>query len=196
MKTLAFGAFALATLAGSAAAAQTPAAAAPTGPVIPGVCFYHHDRLLAVSTAGQSLVAGIQRIQQEVDAELQPYAQHIQTEGQALQQGQGTIPQDQFAQREQALGARIQEGRVLQQTRENEIRYTLAVQRQTIERAADPIVAALYGERGCGILLRAESVMHANPQMDITEAAIQRLNQALPALPAFSRMAVPAQPAQ
>ena len=39
--------------------------------------------------------------------------------------------------------------------------------------------------------------MRANPQMDLTDEAIQRLNAALPALPAFSRMAVPAQqPAQ
>ncbi|NJC42254.1 outer membrane protein [Brevundimonas alba] len=193
MKTLAFGAFALAMLAGSAAAAQDQG---NFGPALPGVCFYHHDRVLAVSTAGQSLISGIQRIQQEVDTELQPHAQYIQGEVQALQQGRTTIPQDQLAQREQAVNQRIQDARALQQTRENEVRYTLSVQRQTIDQAADPIIMALYTERGCGILLRAETVMRANPQMDLTEAVIQRLNAALPTLPAFSRMAVPAQPAQ
>lgn len=192
MKILAFGAFAVAMLAGSAAAAQNQ----NFGPAIPGVCVYHHDRLLAQSTAGQSLVAGVQRLQQEVQTELAPYEQFIQTEGQALQQGQASIPQDQLQQRAQALDTRYREFEGLRQTRTAEMRYTLAYQRDQIGQAADPILAALYAERGCGILLTADAVMRANPQMDITEAAIQRLNAALPSLPAFSRMPVPAQPAQ
>ena len=113
MKTLAFGAFAVAMLAGSAAAAQTP----NLGPVVPGVCIYHHDRLLAQSTAGQSLVSGIQRLSQEVATELAPYEQFINTETQALQQGQATIPQDQLQQRARDLEARYREFQTLSQTR-------------------------------------------------------------------------------
>jgi Skp family chaperone for outer membrane proteins len=192
MKTIAFGAFAVAMLAGSAAAAQNQ----NFGPVVPGVCVYHHDRLMAQSTAGQSLVTGVQRLQQEIQSELAPYEQFIQTEGQALQQGQASIPQDQLQQRAQALDARYREFEGLRQTRTAELRYTLAYQQQQIGQAVDPILGALYAERGCGILLSADAVMRANPQMDITEAAIQRLNAALPSLPAFSRMPVPAQPAQ
>lgn len=192
MKTLAFGAFALAMLAGSAAAAQDQ----NFGPAIPGVCVYHHDRLLAQSTAGQSMITGMQRLQQEVAAELQPYAQFIQTEGQALQQGRATIPAAQLAEREQALQQRYQQAGALEQQRDGELRYTLAMQRQTIGQAADPIVQALYTERGCGILFSRDAVMRSNPTMDLTDAAIQRLNTALPTLPAFTRMAVPAQQAQ
>lgn len=192
MKTLAFGAFALAMLAGSAAAAQDQ----NFGPAIPGVCIYHHDRLMAQSTAGQSMVAGLQRLQTEVSTELAPFEQYIQTEGQALQQGQASIPQDQLQQRARDLDGKYREFEALRQTRTGELRYTLAYQQQQIGQAVDPILAALYAERGCGILLSADAVMRANPQMDLTEAAIQRLNTALPSLPAFSRMAVPAQPAQ
>ena len=187
MKTLALGAFALAMLAGTSAAAQDN-----FGPAIPGVCVYHHDRLLAQSTAGQSVQTGMQRLQQEVQAELAPYEQFIQTEGQALQQGRGTIPQDQFATREQALATRYQEARNLAQTREGELRYTQAMQLQAIAQAADPVILALYNERGCGILISREGVMRVNPAMDLTEAAIQRVNTALPSL-SFSRMQVPVQ---
>ena len=192
MKTLALGAFALAMLAGSAAAAQDQ----NFGPAIPGVCVYHHDRLLAQSTAGQSVQTGMQRLQQEVQAELAPYEQFIQTESQQLQQGRGTIPQADFATREQALATRYQEARNLAQTREGELRYTQAMQLQQIAQAADPIILALYTERGCGILISRESVLRVNPTMDLTEAAVQRVNAALPSL-SFSRMPVPAQqPAQ
>ena len=192
MKTLAFGVFAVALLAGSAAAAQTP----NMGPVVPGVCVYHHDRLIAQSTAGQSLVARIQPLSQEVATQLAPYEQFIQTETQALQQGQASIPQDQLQQRARDLETRYREFQTLSQTRSGELRYTLGYQQNEIAKAANPIVEALYTERGCGILLSADTVLRANPQMDLTEAAIQRLNTALPSLPAFSRMQVPAQPAQ
>ncbi|WP_298743213.1 OmpH family outer membrane protein [uncultured Brevundimonas sp.] len=192
MKTLALGAFALAMLTASAASAQDQ----NFGPAIPGVCVYHHDRLLAQSTAGQSVAAGMQRLGQEVQTELAPFEQFVQGEVQALQQGRSTIPQDQFAQREQALNTRVQEARQLAQTRDNELRYTQAVQLQQIAEAADPVILALYAERGCGILISRETVLRVNPAMDITEAAIQRVNAALPSL-SFTRMAVPAQqPAQ
>ena len=70
------------------------------------------------------------------------------------------------------------------------------MQLQQITQAADPIILALYTERGCGILISRESVLRVNPSMDITEAAIQRVNAALPSL-SFTRMPVPAQqPAQ
>jgi outer membrane protein len=191
MKILAFGAFALATLAGSAAAAQDQ----NFGPAIPGVCTYHHERLLAQSTAGQSVQAGMQRLQQEVQAELAPYEQYIQTEGQRLQQGRASMAAADFASAEQALNTRYQEARTLAQTRDTELRYTQGMQLQQIAQAADPIILALYVERGCGILIARDSVMRVNPGMDITEAAIQRVNTALPSL-SFSRMPVPAQPAQ
>ncbi len=188
MKTLALGAFTIAMLAGSAAVAQDQ----NFGPAIPGVCVYHHDRLLAQSTAGQAVQAGMQRLQQEVQTELAPYEQYIQTESQALQQGRASIPQDQFASREQALATRYQDARNLAQTREGELRYTQAMQLQAIAQAADPIILALYNQRGCGILLARDGVMRVNPSMDLTEAAIQQVNTALPSL-SFTRMAVPAQ---
>jgi len=199
MKMLAIGAFALASLTATSALAQTPAQNAPAnpGPVIPGVCIYNHQRLLAQSTAGQSLVSGMQRLQTEVQGELAPYSQAIQTEAQALEQGAATIPADQRQQRGQALQQRYQEAQQLAQTRENELRYTDMMQRQSIAQQADPILAAVYVERGCGLLLAREStVLFANPQMDITDTVIQRVNTALPSL-SFNRMPVPVQqPAQ
>jgi Outer membrane protein len=193
MKTLLFSTLALAALAvaGSASAQDIP-----TGPAIPGVCIYNHEGLMVRSTAGQSLQAGMQRIQGEVQAELLPYEQFIQTEGTALQQGAATIPQEERQQRGQALNVRVREYQQLVQTRETELRYTQAVQARTIAEAAEPIVAAQYGARGCGILFAREAtVLHANPSMDITDAVIQQLNTTLPSL-SFTRMTPPADAAQ
>ena len=80
MKLFAIGAFALASLAAGSAAAQAQAPANP-GPVLPGICVFHNDRLLAQSMAGQSVQVGMQRLITEVQGELAPYAATLQTEG-------------------------------------------------------------------------------------------------------------------
>jgi Skp family chaperone for outer membrane proteins len=192
MKALIIAASAVASLIATTASAQQAAAPQNPGPVVPGVCVYYNARLLAQSAAGQAVEARMQQLAQEVQGELQPYATTIQTEAQALQAGASSIPADQLQQRRQQLQQRAQEAQQLEATRENELRYTLAMQRQAITEAVSPILTALYQERGCGLLLDRESVFMMNPAMDVTDMAIQRLNTALPTL-SFNRMPVPAQ---
>ncbi|MCY1553060.1 Outer membrane protein (OmpH-like) [compost metagenome] len=96
-------------------------------------------------------------------------------------------------QRRQALQQRIQEAQQLEATRDNELRYTLGQQRQKISEAIEPILVAVYQEKGCGIMLDRESVFIMNPAMEVTDTVIQRLNAQLPTL-SFNRMTVPAQP--
>lgn len=192
MKLFAIGAFAIASLAASAALAQTQGPANP-GPAIPGVCVYFNQQALAQSTVGQAVQTRMEQLAQEVQGEIAPYAQQLQTEYQALQAGASTIPADQLNQRRQALQQRAQEAQQLEQTRDNELRYTLAEQRKKISEAIEPILVAVYQEKGCGIMIDRESVFVMNPAMDVTPLVIQRLNAALPTL-SFNRMPVPAQP--
>lgn len=189
--TLTLALAALATLAAGAASAQTAGPADP-GPVIPGVCVYHNERVISQSTAGQALNSGMQRLFEEVRGELQPYAASIETEAQALAQGQASIPAAEMQQRRQQLQQRLQEAQQLEQQRDAELRYTRAVQLQAIAQAVDPIIVTVYQERGCGLLLDRESVYVMNPAMDVSDVVIQRLNGALPTL-SFSRLAVPAE---
>lgn len=189
MKLFAIGAFALASLAAGSAAAQTQAPANP-GPVIPGVCVFHNDRLLAQSTAGQAVQSGMQRLLAEVSGELQPYATTIQTEAQQLQQGGAAA--DPTGQRRQALQQRAQEAQQLEQRRQAELQYTQQIQIRAIAQAADPILVAIYQERGCGMLVDRSAIYVYNPAMDVTDLVIQRLNTALPTL-SFNRLEVPAE---
>lgn len=192
MKTLLLGALAALTMAGTAVAQD----ALPTGPAIPGVCIYDHEGLLRQSTAGQSLQAGMQRIQAEILAELQPYEQYIQGEQTALQQGAATMSAEERQRRGQDLNVKVREYQALLQTRETEMRFTQAVQSRQIMAAAEPLVAAQYGARGCGILFAREAtVLHANPSMDITNAVVEQLNTTLPSL-SFTRMTPPPEAAQ
>lgn len=192
MKLIALGAFALAALTAGTASAQSQTPPPLThGPVVTGVCIYSPQALLASSTAGQSLASGLQRLAQEVQGELAPYSAALETEAAALQQGGQAADPD--GSRARAWQQRLQEAQQLEQTRTNELRYTERLQTQTIVTAARPIVAALYAERGCSVLLDGNTILAANPAMDITPMAVQRLNQALPSLPAFNRSPVPAE---
>jgi Skp family chaperone for outer membrane proteins len=193
MKLFALGAFALVSLAAGSAAAQAQGPA-NQGPVIPGVCVFHSERMLAQSTAGQSVQTGMQRLITEVQGELQPYGAAIQTEAQQLQQGGAAA--DPQGTRRQVLQQRAQEAQQLEQTRQQELQYTQAMQVRAINQAADPILNAVYQERGCGLMLDRSGVFAFNQSMDVTDLVIQRLNTALPSL-SFNRMPVPAQaPAQ
>lgn len=135
----------------------------------------------------------MQRLLTEVQGELAPYASAIETELNALQQGGQAADPD--GSRRTALQARAQEAQQLEQTRRNELQYTQSMQLQAIGAAAEPIVIALYQERGCSLLLNRTAVFSANPAMDITPTAIERLNAALPSL-SFTRMTPPVQPQQ
>ena len=189
MKLFAIGAFALASMAAGSAAAQAQAPANP-GPVLPGVCVFHSERLLATSTAGQSVRAGMQRLVTEVQGELAPYGASLQTEAQALQQGGQAADPD--GSRMRAWQARAQEAEQLQQRRQAELQFTQQTQLRAIDLAAEPILGAVYQERGCGLLLDRSAVYISNPAMDVTDVVIQRLNTALPSL-SFNRLEVPAQ---
>lgn len=172
----------------SAQAAAAQSQLTNPGPEIPGVCVYHNERMLAQSSAGQSLNQGMQRLVQEVQGELEPYASSIQTEAQAIQ----ALPEEQRGERVQALQQRIQEAQQLEQTRDVELRYTRAQQINAIATAVDPIIVAVYQERGCGLLLDREGVYVMNPAMDITDTVIERLNGQLSSL-SFSRQSPPVQ---
>lgn len=192
MKLFAIGAFALASLAAGSAAAQAQAPANP-GPVLPGVCVFHNDRLLAQSTAGQSVQTGMQRLVTEVQGELAPYGASLQTEAQALQQGGQAADPD--GSRARTWQQRVQEAQQLEQRRQAELQYTQQMQVRTIAQAADPILVAVYQERGCGLLLDRSAVYIFNPAMDVTDIVIQRLNTALPSV-TFNRLEVPVQQQQ
>ncbi|OGN44325.1 MAG: hypothetical protein A2623_04575 [Caulobacterales bacterium RIFCSPHIGHO2_01_FULL_70_19] len=197
MKILATSALAIAAVlfAGSAQAqAQQPTV--QHGAPIAGLCALNLQGVFARSTAGQGLNARLQELQQEIAGELAPYQQTIEAEDQALSTSGASLPEAERQQRTQALQQRFAEFQQLRQTRLQELEYTEFMQRRALGAAVDPIVAAVYQERGCSILLNRAEVFYLNPQMEISELVLQRLNQQLPSLPAFNRMPVPVQQQQ
>ena len=193
MKTLAYGAFALALMAAGSAAAQTAQTPITHGAPVAGVCVLNLEGVIRASSAGQGVAARMQALQQEVTTELAPYQATIQQEDAALVQAGASLPADQRQQRAQALQARYTEYQQLGQTRERELQYTGQMQQRALFAAADPIIASIYQSHGCSILLDRSSVYLTNPAMDISETVLQQLNSQVASLPNFNRMTVPVQ---
>ena len=195
MKLFALTAFAVAAMAATTASAQSQRPQ-NLGPVIPGVCVFDPQRAVLQSTAGQAVQGRMRELSQEVAGEISPFYESIQSGLTALQQGAAAMSQEQRDGQAAQLQQRYQEAQQLEQNRQAELRYTLSEQLKLIGAAADPIMVTVYQERGCGLLLNAESIIEMNSAMDITEAVIQRLNASYPGSRAFNRMPVPVQTQQ
>ncbi|HEY1224251.1 MAG TPA: OmpH family outer membrane protein [Brevundimonas sp.] len=195
MKLFALTAFAAAALVASTASAQTQPASNP-GPVIPGMCVLNLEGVLGISVPGQAMAARMRELRAEVNGEVGPYYQAVQTGLNTLQQGAAAMSQQDRDQQSQLLRQRYEEAQQLEQTREQELAYTGQEQLKVMAAAAKPIIEAVYAERGCGMLLSSDTVINMNPAMDISETVLQRVNAQIQPNRTFARMAVPVQQPQ
>lgn len=165
--------------AGAAKTAPAAPAAAPTlttGPAIPGVCIYSGDRAILSSTVGKFVLTRIQTIEAQANAELTAEKNAIVAEGKTLEGQRATLPQEQLEQKALQLNQR---GQALQRKAQQRGREIEATQQKALSRVNDelqPIVRDVFQQRACSLLLDANAVMLGNPAMDITDAAVVKLN--------------------
>ena len=187
---------ALATALALPAAAQQAAAPAPArpsnpGPAIAGVCVFDEHRALLTSAAGKAYTARMQQLGQAVDAELRPQRTTLETEANAFNSQQASLTADVRTQRAQALQTRVNAYQTLVQTRQAELAETERTQIRRIATEMQPVIAQVYVQRGCGLMLDRGSVVYANPAMEVTDAVVTGLNSRLPTL-TFERSRAPA----
>lgn len=201
MRTLVPVAAALAvTLSATAAYAQAARPAAPAaapaarpanpGPVIAGICVLDEQRAVLTSAAGRAFTTRMQQLSQQVQAELQGQQTPLETEARRI----GALPDAQRAAPSQALNPRIQTFQRLASQRQAELEATQQQQLRRIANEMQPVVSQVYSQRGCGVMLDGQSIVYANPAMNVTDAVITALNARLPTL-TFNRATVPATPA-
>jgi len=196
--TAVFGALALASNA-SAQAARAAAPAAPPvaqGPAIPGVCILSVNQAISTSTVGRYVSERMNQIVSQVKAELQPEDTQIATDGRALEAKRSTLDAATFQSQAQALEARVNALRQKADLRQREVQATEQKSLNRIAQELDPIARELYQQHRCSVLLNKDAVMIANPDMDLTTAAVTGLNARIQQF-AFDREHLDtAQPAQ
>jgi Skp family chaperone for outer membrane proteins len=169
------------TRSAAAPRAAPPPAAGPAltfGAPIPGMCIYSEGQIFAQSKVGQSVAARMKMLADSVNAELQPEADAISTEKKTLDTSASTMDQATLQQRAQALQVRYTTFEKKAQQRNEELQQTRAKEIQEMERQLQPVLAQLFQQNRCSILLEREgaSVAAVNPAMDFSGQAVTGLD--------------------
>ena len=182
----------------SALSATAPAAAPPPiaqGPVVPGVCVLSINQAISTSTVGRYVSGRMSQIVAQVKAELSPEDTAIATEGRALEAARPTLAAATFQSRAEALQGRVNALRQKADLRQREVQATEQKAINRIAQELDPVARQLYQSHRCSLLINKESVMIANPEMDLTTQAIAGLNARIQQF-AFERERLDTQPAR
>ena len=159
------------------ARAQTGAAAAtPSGPAIPGLCFLSKDGLVATSTVGKFVESRLQQLGQQAEAELNAQGTSLQNDAKALDAQRASLSADQLNQRGAALEARQRDLERQIQVRRQEMAATEQKALSRVLQEASPIIQQVFRQRNCSVLLDANAALIAAQSMDLTPAVVEGLN--------------------
>lgn len=171
-------ALAIATSASAQTAPAAPAAAAAVshGPALPGVCIFSSPRAVASSQVGKAVDARLKTIIQQVNAELTGERTGLDNEAKALDAKKATLAQDALEQQASALQVKANAWQRKGQLRQKEVEATEQKALARVYQELDTPIKQVYQAQKCSILFDRESVMLANPAMDITDAVVTALD--------------------
>ena len=177
---------AIALAGASVAFAQAPTATAPARPAgapvtqgapIAGLCVFSDQEVLATSTVGKAVVARLQQIGQQANAELQTEQTTLQNDAKALEGQRGTLDQSTLERRAADLQVRDNALQRKAQQRQRELQLTEQQAVGRVYNEMDPIVRDAYQKKGCALLVNRQAlVLPPNPTMDITNQVTAALN--------------------
>jgi len=162
----------------SLGAAPAPAPAPPPlgGPVVAGVCLLSREALVANAAVGKAATARLQELTRVVQAEIEAERAAINADVQKFQAEQATMTADQRAARQSALEVRVQAVQVKAAQREQEIEATRLKALDRISVDADPVIAQVYAQKQCGLVLDRGLVLGGNYTNDLTPDVVKGLD--------------------
>jgi Skp family chaperone for outer membrane proteins len=178
--SMAAAALTLAVAFASPAMAQGKPAPAPQGAPMPKILVIDRQALLRNSKVGQSIAQQVQAMTKSAEAELKGESESLRKEGAALQQQVAILAPDVKAQKIKAFEAKQAAFQQRVQLRQNQIRYGVAMAQRQVEMVAGPIVQGIMQQRGANLMIDRQAIVVGAPGLDITQAAIQALDQKLP----------------
>jgi len=166
-----------------ALAANPPPAPAPMSQRI---LLIDRQAILRFSKVGQDVAHQIEGYGNQAKADIAGQQKALQAEAQQLQQQIAILAADAKAQKVKAFEAKQAGLQAAAQKKEQAIQGGFLAAQQTIAKTLEPILQALMQQRGANMILDKNALVYASPQavqaFDITQPAIEQLNQKLPAL--------------
>jgi outer membrane protein len=161
-------------------AAPAAAAAAPSAQVItanvPGVCVLSREGIVGASTVGKYVQTRLQQLATQTNAELSGEQTSLQNDAKALEAKKATLAAAAYQQQGAALQQRAEALQNKAQLRDRELQATEQKAVARVLQEASPLVADQVKAKNCGVVLDANSIIAANPGMDLTQAVVTALN--------------------
>jgi outer membrane protein len=158
-----------------------PAHPAANGVPEPKILVIDRSMVLRASKVGQDISRQVQGYTQSAESELKGEAEGLRKEGAALQTQVAILAPDVRAQKLKAFQAKQQAFQQKVQQRQGQIQYGVYLAKQQIDRALGPVIQAIMQQRGANLLIDRNAVVYGtNSAFDITQAAVQGLDQKLP----------------
>lgn len=159
----------------SAQAAATPPAVTH-GPALPGVCVLSIEGAIGGSTVGKYVSTRMDQIITQVNSELNAEKTAIDNDAKALDGQRATLDANTFEQRAAALQVRANSLQRKAGLRDREVQATQQKALARVGQELDPIVRQIYQQKQCSVLISRDSLIIANPAMDITPQVVTGLN--------------------
>ncbi|PWK88511.1 OmpH family outer membrane protein [Fulvimonas soli] len=177
-----------------AAAQNAPSAPSLGGNAVPGVCLLSREAVFANAKVGKAAAARLQQLAQQIQSEMAAERKPLDADVQAYRAQAASLKPEERQSREQALGQRMQKLEADGNLRGRELEATRARVMERIGAAAQPVVASVYQQKGCGLLLDRGVVLGGNMANDLTPAVVQGLDAKMSTI-SFDLERLPAQAA-
>jgi len=155
------------------------------------------EAVLANSKVAVYATDRIKQLTAEAQAELDAERKPVDGEIAALRAQAAKMTADQIRAQENALSAKLAPIQAKANLRRREIEKTRADTLAAISAQAQPLIAAVYTQKGCGLLLDRNTLLGGNFGNDLTAAVVAALDAKLTSIP-IQRATLPpaAAPAQ
>lgn len=167
--------------------AQAPAPAADPGqglggPAIPGICLLSREAVVANSKVGIAAAARIKQLAEEAQAEIDGERKPLEAEATALRGQAAKLTPEQRRAQEKALADKFAPVQAKAELRSREIERTRAKAIDAIAAQVQPVIAAVYKEKGCGLLFDRTAALGGNFANDLTLPVVRALDAKITAL--------------
>lgn len=161
---------------GKAAAGAPSAETSLGGPVIPGVCVLSRQVVFDASKVGQAANAKYKDLRDAAQAAVSAEEAKIVTDAKTVEGQKGSLSPAEYQSRQQDLAKRLQALRTVAAADSRDLEATRLDVVGRISKEAQPVIAEVYKDKGCGLLVSRDAIMAGNPAMDITPAVVARLD--------------------
>lgn len=137
------------------------------------------DRLFDASLYGQRILAEIDSRTDELAAENRRIESELTAEERALTELRGVLSVEEFRSRAEDFDARVETLRARQDAKVRAVGRLRDEARQEFYGRVGPVLSQILAERGASVLMDRRAVLSAAEGVDITDAAIARIDDVI-----------------